>query len=472
MNTVILPSDTPATLHSAQSPFHITSIPPEILAEIFLICCKDALVSAASIADVHRAPMLLTLVSSHWRGICLSTRRLWDNLNFRVTPTSMPPPRLRPPDNGEVRHAPSSCIPRDHASNVACIASVLTANIGCAVQAQDRLKQLSLDISSSDIPTAFWGQSRILPLLSSVVIKFKDTEVCDFEMDSTVVRLFKTTPCLREVAIRAHDPPAAFWAFSFTWSELAVLSLRIHPSLGEGRAIPIQCPRLRVFDVLLFQEDEDSNMQPSKSICYFRDLWDLTIIFDLSLHGEELLPLFFEPFALPSLRDLCIGSHAGLARILPELYNRAPFKLQNLVLMELDLTTDNIIPFLKLVPTLQTIHLECFDFNDTTFADFTFDPCAPVPSLTLPLLTSLAFANMEYDPNEIRFHRDIFASSAESVSQYRDGCNTAFPLVAYLDIFLNWTPSDSDVERRLVEASSTGVTVRYSRVDNRLFPTD
>ncbi|KAJ7623877.1 hypothetical protein DFH06DRAFT_1008774, partial [Mycena polygramma] len=58
----------------------VRSLPPEILAEIFLRCRQN---SAASITDARyichtrEAPIVLTHISSRWRSISLSIPHLW-----------------------------------------------------------------------------------------------------------------------------------------------------------------------------------------------------------------------------------------------------------------------------------------------------------------------------------------------------------------------------------------------------------
>jgi hypothetical protein len=205
-------------------------------------------------------------------------------------------------------------------------------------EAQDRLQDISLDILYSDLPTAFWGQSRTLPLLSFVNIELRDEEDGIFD-SAGVVRLFSAAPSVREVYIRAKATPAAF---SFTWSGLTVLFLRVPLDTRVARDLLIRCREIQVFDVLL--DSADSTMQPLKKIYSFKDLSHFTILFRVD--QREFLALFFAQLAFPSLEYLTFGSYTESTHILQELYHRAPFKLVDLVLMDLDHGTDNIIPFL------------------------------------------------------------------------------------------------------------------------------
>ncbi|KAJ7504781.1 hypothetical protein B0H11DRAFT_1980761 [Mycena galericulata] len=70
----------------------IRIIPAEILSEIFLICRDQNLeYHYYSVVEKTDAPLVLTLVSSRWRAICLSDPRLWDHIHLNNL-TAMPPP--------------------------------------------------------------------------------------------------------------------------------------------------------------------------------------------------------------------------------------------------------------------------------------------------------------------------------------------------------------------------------------------
>ncbi|KAJ7366597.1 hypothetical protein DFH08DRAFT_1072066 [Mycena albidolilacea] len=424
--------ETVTALRSALSP--LRSIPPEILAEVFLVCRDEALWSFTySIADVYRVPMLLTHVSSRWRGVCLSTQHLWDNVIIDVdAATAMPSHNL-------VRQiiARSGMLPLRVSLTTAHSTSdidprYLQQVLAVLFEAQDRLQDISLDILYLDLPTAFWGQSRRFPLLSSVKIELRDEEDGIFDSAGVVI--------LRRAIF---------------------LSLRVPLNARVARDLLIQCPELHMFDVLL--DSADSSMQPLKKIYSYKDLSHFTIFFEVDQH--EFLALFFAQLAFPSHRYLLFSSQTESTHILQELYHRAPFKLVDLVLMELDHGTDDIISFLQLLPSLQTLVLECFGFTDALFSDFTFNPRAPVPSLTLPLLRSLKFSDLEYDENFIEYHGSVVATLAESVSQHLNGRNPAFPMLQSLILHLSGPAFDHDVEQRPVEACSSGV-VRYSRESN------
>ncbi|KAJ7855975.1 hypothetical protein B0H14DRAFT_2754204 [Mycena olivaceomarginata] len=394
-------------LRSALSP--LRSIPPEILAEVFLICRDEALWSFTySIADVYRVPMLLTHVSSL----------------IRIdAPTSMPSHIL-------VRQiiARSGTLPLRVSLTTAHSTSDMDPRylqqVLVVLFEQDRLQDISLDFLYSDLPTAFWGQSRRFPLLSSVKIELRDKEDGIFD-SAGVVRLFSAAPSVREVDIRAKVHAKS------------LLSLRVPLNARVARDLLVQCPELHIFDVLL--DSADSSMQPLKKIYSFKDLSHFTIFFEVDQH--EFLALFFAQLAFPSLRYLLFSSQTESTHILQELYHRAPFKLVDLVLMGLDHGTDNVIPFLQLLPSLQTLVLECFGFTDALFSDFTFNPRAP------------------------SIMGSVVATLAESVSQHLNGRNAAFPELQSLGLYLSGPAFDHDVEQRLAEVCSSGV-VHYSRESN------
>ncbi|KIL67323.1 hypothetical protein M378DRAFT_102473 [Amanita muscaria Koide BX008] len=64
-------------------PFHC--LPPEIIAEIFVLCVPDIEEVFKSIRPKDAAPLLLCNVSSSWRSLALSIPRLWNELSIRIT---------------------------------------------------------------------------------------------------------------------------------------------------------------------------------------------------------------------------------------------------------------------------------------------------------------------------------------------------------------------------------------------------
>ncbi|KAF7362537.1 hypothetical protein MVEN_00601700 [Mycena venus] len=125
----------------------------------------------------------------------------------------------------------------------------------------------------------------------------------------------------------------------------------------------------------------------------------------------------------------------------------------------------DVVPFLQLLPSLRTLDLKCFGFNDDFFADFTYDVGATPPSLTLPHLWSLKFVDLEFDfrddEGEIRLHGGAVVHMAESLSR-PTGENAAFPALETVVLQLKDRSFGPAIELPLEELSGSGV-LRYSK---------
>ncbi|EAU87088.2 hypothetical protein CC1G_05777 [Coprinopsis cinerea okayama7 len=91
---------------------HIHSLPPEILAYIFLLCLTDA----SHLPTPYRTPLLLCQVCRYWRYLSERIPFLWMNLEVAVTPSRKPhspisnsQPSISFP--GHVHVAPPTCQP-------------------------------------------------------------------------------------------------------------------------------------------------------------------------------------------------------------------------------------------------------------------------------------------------------------------------------------------------------------------------
>ncbi|KAJ6521778.1 hypothetical protein DFH09DRAFT_1330890 [Mycena vulgaris] len=96
--------------------------------------------------------------------------------------------------------------------------------------------------------------------------------------------------------------------------------------------------------------------------------------------------------------------------------------LRSLVLRCLKLAAADLLSFLRHLPALEELVFEYSCINNELFMAFTYDPEGSVPTPTLPLLSSLGFADENYHLNG-----DFIADMVESMCEYHGGHNTAFP---------------------------------------------
>ncbi|KAJ7155240.1 hypothetical protein C8R46DRAFT_437961 [Mycena filopes] len=456
------------TLTGILSPIRV--VPPEILAAIFQRCCDDARASKFnqySITDVLKAPMLLTHVSSRWRTLCLSIQNLW--VHFDI----FEPPRI-PFEPSPVWTIPSpsfvhdllrrsgtqplhldfavprylSSAPRTHR-----LQQLLTFLLQ-----QDRWEDMRLDLDTLELPMAAWRQSGPFPRLRSLEILVKRTSTAIGSLAApNFAGIFDSAPILRRVTIACYGTPLAPWMTAFRLSQLTVLDLHGQLDLIAGRAILVQCVALTHCTVGFepTSADEDIRTMGEHRLCHLRFLH-----FEFSFTHRDInraLHIFLAAFQFPSLTSLTICSKIWFTDLLPRLHSRAPFALENLVLDRFDLQIVDILPFLKLIPSLEAIELKDCRLDDTILTALTFDPGA-LPQLALPHVRSVTISDVERAANEPpESSGSAVANLATSVT---DGRNTIFPALRCLKLLM-WEPEfDDDAIRRLRRAIGTGL-VKY-----------
>ncbi|KAJ7138845.1 hypothetical protein C8R46DRAFT_1361440 [Mycena filopes] len=443
----------------------LRALPPEILAAIFLMCCNAARASDTySITDVRQAPMILTHVSARWRSVCLTTRSLWENIDICSTIPSLSYIRTLLARSGaqplRVNFVADSIYPTPEENlSVQKMLAVLSQ--------QARLEHIQINAGSFALPLDAWCEPRPFPRLTTVRIETEATAVETLIIPDGI-GIFSTASLLRSVTILTPDGRASLWTSAFPWSQLTVLSLHIGPSLIEGRDILIQCVRLTDCRMSFEPDEEDDDISMSPNPISFPELHSLYLEFSTETDGFETpLLVFFAQFEFPRMTSLTIDAQTWPTGLLQDLHGRAPFELEELVLLQFDLTTVDILSFLRLIQSsLRTIHFECYGFDDGLLAAFTWPSISTgsESSLMLPHLHSLNLLDREYNRANIRVSGLAVADLAQSVSLHADGSNEAFPLLRSLSIYVYSDEFDPDTRQRLQEAIDTGV-VKYLRID-------
>ncbi|KAJ7478070.1 hypothetical protein B0H11DRAFT_1916909 [Mycena galericulata] len=437
------------------------TIPAEILSEIFLICRDQNLeYSNYSIAAKANAPFIFTLVSSRWRMICLSDPRLWDHI-YLTQCTPMPPPQYIKQLMARSDRLPLNVrlmISSEKASHRSWRPESPYQIVDVLLDGHARLQHMELSVGSSEIMPAFWRRNRMFPLLASLTIVIDGPAGVGSPFG---LGIFHTAPSLRHLDILSLNSPFDSRASAVTWSQLRELDLRIRIGLFEARNILAECSRVEKFSISLFPTR--GYVQLPGRITRLVNLRHLCV--HLEQEGEiQLDPIpFFAAFSFPNLRYLFIWARGLSPDFLPDLYHRSAFQLEELVLLNLELSARDLIPFLRLVPSLQIIYLAAHGFDDEYFRAFTYDPNSP-SSLELPHLRSLSFEDSEFDIGYIHTNGISVAEMAESVAKYSGSHNAAFPALEELILHCDMSGPKfkSDIEDRLRSASSTGV-VKYER---------
>ncbi|KAJ7458618.1 hypothetical protein FB451DRAFT_1508047 [Mycena latifolia] len=418
-----------ASLKTALSP--IRRIPPEILAEIFLLCRNSSLRDVDySVADPRHAPTVLTHVSSRWREVCMGSPRLWDHLHLQTH--TAPPVALL-----QSILARTSTLP-------------LSVNIGdqnafqLALQQHDRLEHLHFHIRSK-LPRHFFDQRNPLPLLSSLhIIVGAALNISRF------LTLFNDAPQLKVLYLKSY---LSMWPLAsvLPWSQFTRLNLDIALDLLDARDILSQCEVIQECELNGLLKSQ--GLAPSQHVYRLAHLHELTISLDLDYSPSP--ELFFDAFSFPNLRSLNIAGNDWSPDILPNLHARSDCSLMNLKLHNIDLSAEDLIQFLRLTPTLQTLHLSFCCVEDDLLQAFTYEPDGSGASFSLPQLRSLTAQTNEN--HAIELNGALLVAMAESVSAHPGGQNAAFPALMDVTLWLAVPRFEDEIEARLQAACTTGL---------------
>jgi hypothetical protein len=145
----------------------------EILADIFIFCRNNSLKSQTySIADPLEVPVLLGQISSHWRSNCHGTPLLWDHVHLISD--------NRTPDLAYVRQI----LVRSHDLPLSIqlipppelsfpLSQSVYPVVSLFLDLRGRLKDVSLHITSSDLPPRNPHRSLLFPILASFKLRLR-----------------------------------------------------------------------------------------------------------------------------------------------------------------------------------------------------------------------------------------------------------------------------------------------------------
>ncbi|KAJ7616451.1 hypothetical protein FB45DRAFT_1105592 [Roridomyces roridus] len=405
-----------AGVHSALAP--IRTVPNEILAEIFLLCRDGALnVHEYSLFDSVKPPLLLTHVSSQWRAVCLSDARLWDHIHVhsvgRMPPTAtlqtiLTRSRLRPLDI----HITGS--------HVGGLLRVILAG-------HTRVRRIVLRLDSSGDISDLRSYPRDFPSLTTFELHIQNNDWAKSREHPLGLSLFKTAPLLRSFLVWSYPSP-------FDPRPGADCRIFLHTSYGRRAWSPFLMP------------PTDATTLPY--------LWRLRVFGRAPRVGL----LFFEGLTLPALTELLLSVDELSPRTVPNLYNRAPFRLKTLHIWHF--VPDDLAGLLQCTPSLEELSVQFVTLDYEVFEMFTYCSASTTP-LVLPKLRSLLLCN-EGDDSECPTDGVSAAEMAESFALYSFERNLAFPSLRTVQLRLGGDPFDDDVENRLVAAS--GGTFTYERL--------
>ncbi|KAJ7458565.1 hypothetical protein FB451DRAFT_1372254 [Mycena latifolia] len=438
------------TLKGALSP--LRRIPPEILAEIFLFCRDDSLQDVDySVADPRCAPMLLGQIASRWRHVCHGSPRLWDHFHVPTNSAFVNPTAILQPILARSQILPLH-VRLERQDRGVATGPVEQDLFDLVLRQHHRVKHIRFEICSPDFTPPI--DTINLPILSSLaIILHPDLDVVPF------LTLFKDAPQLRSLHLDTDYTPIRSLSSAMPWAQMTRLNFRLPMDLREARAILMQCETI--------QECRFDDLSASDLLEAPQRLYQLDHLQRLTIWAEdERIPAtFFAAFSFPKLLQLDIYAAWLSPDALSNLCDRSKFKLTHLVLHDINLSTQDLVPFFRRLSALQALELVFCAVDDELFKAFTYDPNEPTPSFSLPQLTSLTVTE-----GTERLNGACIAHMAESVCRCTGGLNAAFPALISVHLWVDGPQFQDDIEARIAAVCATGPVVdhvtRYRRRDD------
>jgi hypothetical protein len=349
---------------------HSPTLPPELLAEIFIHCLPN---DDFIIPDPTTAPLVLCGVCHRWREIALATPRLWSSLDIEMEALGADARepgvnacRLYSTWLSRARSTPLSLSLLDSDDWVARRSGRALLEQIAKLSPRWRNIEVDLDLNLAEVLFSSNGSRKrkflLLEKLTIISVARSNTSIS-----------FRHAPRLRELFLPRYPPRRHIhfpWAQIITFRTCSILPhscLKIlHRALNLVNA---------AFDL---RDDTSTVPRPSSSNISHMHLQSL------SLSGKAVIgiPLILNCLKTPALKDLTLrfdGTGLSYSRdVSPFLsfVSRSSFQLHSLALSLMPSTTDSLIQCLKAVPSLVHLKLEpqrVIDMN-AIFAQLTRHP--------------------------------------------------------------------------------------------------
>lgn len=404
--------------------------------------------------------MAFTQVSRRWRAISLSTPRLWDHI--QMTPFKPMPSLAFIREIVERSGVMPIHVELQIPLNLApCHQSWHTASLEQVFLAFKGAQGIKLHMGASDLLSNLdpLGVSHVQQLWhESKKFRFSTSTTADasgMDMQAFLLGFARTARSLQTMYEAASDPSVASWASGFAWCQLTELDLSFPMNFLEARDILAQCTKMQKC-AIAFHDHSDHTALPQRVI-HLTELQHL----DVNIPGSANPSPFFDAFALPSLTHLSLSSVTFSPSILFDLHEKSQFKLEELRLTEIEFWGEDLVPFLKLFPSLRILILELYGFDDMLFQAFTYDHTQPI-SLELPKLQYLSLISLDAD--DVRTLGEPVVRMAESLKLHPGSQNAAFPALVSVDLFLCGEEFESAQEDRLIAANEDTAVFTYTRI--------
>ncbi|KAJ7756550.1 hypothetical protein B0H16DRAFT_1721620 [Mycena metata] len=395
--------------------------------------------SETDIADPAAAPLILGHVCSFWRTVSQNTPQLWDRVCLRsnaITPHTLQFIRTL---FGRSRSLPLNVhIYTSSDDNGRCL--------GLLWEFRERLQHLRLFLDSDDhLPTITPDHNPLPALKSLLIFIFQVASGTTLEL-TKLLNLFQNAPLLRDLTLQDQQMSLDLPNCAFPWSQLTSLQITTPIDAAAVRHILFQCVRLEQCSLDDIDCEDYVPPTPPRTL---NSLLSFQLTPNLQGHSKE----FVRSFTFPALRARHLrtnidnpfaGSEFLDGPVVLELQARSHFGLKSLSFWGLAITLDDLLTFLRLIPSLQDL--------DITYCDaaFTYVPGSSAP-LALPKLEMLKI-------QEITDNLDgsVVADMVDSLRSHAGDIRAPFPLINSVVLDLDGRRFSDAVEDRLMNTVSIG----------------
>ncbi|KAJ7235666.1 hypothetical protein C8J57DRAFT_1479432 [Mycena rebaudengoi] len=434
-----------AAMQAVLSP--VRRLPPEILAEIFLLCRNNSLgMGRYSVVDPRQAPLVLGQICSHWRAVSQNTSRLWDRIHVRGAMLAM--------RDASGRLGTCATRARNHPLDLAIhtlsysVASGRFQPLDLVLPLRHKLQSIRLTLNWNECQNSGLPVDNTFPILTSLFINIRGSSQLAQPDLIRLVSSFGTLPTLQSLTLHAQYTSCDLLLSMVPWSQLTSLDLRVELKVVTAQQIVLQAQRLQT---LVITDIKPSTDVPR--ILPIRVLPGMRYI-KLSTKYLETTATFFQPFSFPNLKWFSLDAPDESQDVLLDIHDQSGFQLEELVLVNLKVRADGLSTFLRLLPRLIRLSLtHCRCLNSPFFTLFTYNPLSATPAISLPLLQIVRL-----EENSELLDGDVVAGMVESLcSPVEDRpARHPFPRVTRIELRLEGPQFDSHVESRLATLSATG----------------
>jgi hypothetical protein len=254
-----------------------------------------------------------------------------------------------------------------------------------------RLEDLQLKVPVAYLQPLVGLPDHMFPALRSLDIHIQDANLHALPRFVGIITAFAGAPCLRSLKLAGSVEVMHLFSCQFPWAQLTSLRLNCGDGPSITRSIVSQCVNLETCSITLYDSimSEDALPIVNSVLPNLRTLSYDGPGEDGDEDQEDYSPEFFKSLSFPQLQVLSMDTSPWSAEVLVELHQRSTFELTTLTLGRLNLSSDEVVEFFSLIPTLKGLILNHGrGLHDDLFAALTYSNAHPHTAI-LPELEAL-----------------------------------------------------------------------------------